>query len=77
MQQVHTSAYHNTEPSEIIQLEKEVFGEVIDECNISDCDDTLINSPSQNVKMVLGDIFHQNALDANIAKFILCAKYPC
>ena len=57
MQQVHTSEDHNTEPSEIIQLEKEVFGEVIDECNITDCDDPLIDSQSQNVKMVLVDIF--------------------
>ena len=40
-----------------------MFGEVIDEGNITDCDD----QPSQNVKMVLGDIFHNKALDANIA----------
>ena len=44
-----------------------MFGEVIDEGNITDFDDQLIDSPSRNVKMVLGDIFHQNALDANIA----------
>ena len=44
-----------------------MFGEVIDEGNITDFDDPLIDSPSRNVKMVLGDIFHQNALDANIA----------
>ena len=39
MQQVHTSEDHNTEPSEIIKLEKEGFEEVIDECIITDCDD--------------------------------------
>ena len=44
-----------------------MFGELIDEGNITDCDDQLIDSESQMVKMVLGDIFHHKALDANIA----------
>ena len=44
-----------------------MFGEVIDEGNITDFDDPLIDSPSRNVKMVLGDIFNQKALEANIA----------
>ena len=44
-----------------------MFREVIDKGNITDFDDPLNDSPSRNVKMVLGDIFNQKALDANIA----------
>ena len=43
------------------------IGEVINECSITDCHDPLIDSQSQNVKLVLGDIFHHKALDANFA----------
>ena len=43
-----------------------MFGEVIYEGFIIDCDDPLIDSQSQNVKMGLGDILHHKPLDANI-----------
>ena len=67
-----TSVDHNAEPSEIMQFEKEVFGDIIDEGNNTVCDDPLIDSPSQNVVMVqikmqvLEDIIHHEGLDANI-----------
>ena len=49
-----------------------MFVDVIDEGNITVCDDPLIDSPSQNVEMVqikmqvLEDIIHHEGLDANI-----------
>jgi hypothetical protein len=45
-----TGEDHNAEPSEIMQLETEVFGDPIDEGNITVCDDPLIDSPSQKCK---------------------------
>ena len=50
-----------------MQLEKGVFGTIIDEGNTTVCDDTLINSPSHNVKIVQiwKDIIYHKALDAN------------
>ena len=44
-----------------------MFGTIIDEGNTTVCDDTLINSPSHNVKIVQiwKDIIYHKALDAN------------